>query len=149
MGIRPTTPQNADGCRIDPPVSEPSAAKQRPAATAAPAPLDDPPEMCSIAHGFATRPKKLVCLRRRPEGDFVHVQLAQKDGPGVAKPLDDDGILAWNAILEQRAPARRPDACGVDQVLESDRNTVKRPSPLPTLHFSLGLTRLRERRFTL
>lgn len=43
VGLRPTTPQSAAGLRIEPPVSVPIAPKQSPAATAAPAPLDDPP----------------------------------------------------------------------------------------------------------
>ena len=36
-------PHSAAGPRIDPPVSEPSAPGTKPAATAAPAPLDEPP----------------------------------------------------------------------------------------------------------
>ncbi len=38
-------PQNAAGPRIDPPVSDPRAPTVRPAASAAPEPLDDPPGM--------------------------------------------------------------------------------------------------------
>ncbi len=41
--FKPTVPQHADGMRIEPPVSEPSAMSQRPAASAAPLPLDEPP----------------------------------------------------------------------------------------------------------
>ena len=40
MGLTPTIPFMADGKRIDPPVSLPSEAKQRPAAVATPDPLD-------------------------------------------------------------------------------------------------------------
>lgn len=43
VGFSPTTPQNAAGCRTDPPVSEPSAAKQAPDATAAALPPELPP----------------------------------------------------------------------------------------------------------
>jgi hypothetical protein len=39
----PTTPHNAAGCRIDPPVSEPNASAANPAATAAADPPLDPP----------------------------------------------------------------------------------------------------------
>ena len=41
--LRPVTPQAADGKRIEPPVSVPSEAKQRPAAVAEPEPDDEPP----------------------------------------------------------------------------------------------------------
>ena len=43
VGLRPTMPHWADGKRIDPPVSEPSEPKQRPAAVATPEPLDETP----------------------------------------------------------------------------------------------------------
>jgi hypothetical protein len=41
--LSPTTPQNAAGWRIEPPVSEPSATMVSPAATAAALPPDEPP----------------------------------------------------------------------------------------------------------
>ena len=42
VGLKPTTPHNEAGARIEPPVSEPSAIGTNPAATAAPEPLDEP-----------------------------------------------------------------------------------------------------------
>src|SRR5579862_6699851 len=45
-------PQSAAGPRIEPPVSEPSAAGTSPAAIAAPDPLDDPPVKCAVFHGL-------------------------------------------------------------------------------------------------
>src|SRR5262245_41432122 len=42
VGRKPLTPQYAEGVRIEPEVSEPMAKGTRPAATAAPGPLDDP-----------------------------------------------------------------------------------------------------------
>ena len=45
VGFSPTTPLQADGSRTEPPVSEPSAPKTTRPATAAPEPLDEPPEM--------------------------------------------------------------------------------------------------------
>ena len=45
-------PQCDAGPRIEPPVSEPSANGARPAATAAPEPLDEPPVKCSRFHGL-------------------------------------------------------------------------------------------------
>jgi hypothetical protein len=43
--LKPVTPQKCAGIRIEPPVSEPSAAKVSRAATAEPEPDDEPPVM--------------------------------------------------------------------------------------------------------
>ena len=50
-------PQYAAGIRIEPPLSEPSAASARPAARAAAEPPLDPPAIRPGATGFATQPK--------------------------------------------------------------------------------------------
>ena len=50
----PTVPHSAAGWRIDPPVSEPSAAIARSAATAAADPPDDPPGTRSRSQGLRT-----------------------------------------------------------------------------------------------
>src|SRR6476659_9801514 len=49
-------PHMAAGCRIEPPVSEPSASGVNCAATAAADPPLDPPGMRSVAHGFLVGP---------------------------------------------------------------------------------------------
>ena len=51
-------PQSEAGMRIEPPVSEPSAPGQRPAATATPDPEDDPPAIRweRASHGFQAVP---------------------------------------------------------------------------------------------
>ena len=49
-------PQNAAGCRIDPPVSEPSASGVRPAATATADPPLDPPGARSVSQGLRDGP---------------------------------------------------------------------------------------------
>src|SRR5215510_16277738 len=48
----PERPQKADGNRIEPAVSEPVPPSTKPAATATPVPLEDPPVKCSIDHGL-------------------------------------------------------------------------------------------------
>src|SRR5690606_15747164 len=55
--LRPVTPQKCAGVRIEPPVSEPSAAGVRRAATAAPEPEDEPPVMCLGFHGLPAGPR--------------------------------------------------------------------------------------------
>src|SRR3954467_9534954 len=52
VGFNPTQPHNAAGCRIDPPVSEPSVAMHSSAATAAAEPPEDPPGIRSKSHGL-------------------------------------------------------------------------------------------------
>src|SRR5271169_6895650 len=52
VGLSPTIPQNDAGSRIDPPVSEPSAAIAICAATAAAEPPDEPPGTRVVSCGF-------------------------------------------------------------------------------------------------
>src|SRR5215831_20512947 len=52
VGMSPASPQCDDGPRIEPPVSDLSANGTRPAATAAPEPLDEPPVKCSRFQGL-------------------------------------------------------------------------------------------------
>src|SRR5438445_2586634 len=56
VGRSPVTPQYADGVPIEPDVSEPIANGTSPAPTAAPEPLDDPPDQCSMFHGLRPGP---------------------------------------------------------------------------------------------
>ncbi len=51
-GLRPTTPQQAAGIRIDPPPSEPSASAAMPDARAAAPPPVDPPGVRPVSHGL-------------------------------------------------------------------------------------------------
>ena len=53
----PSTPQNAAGSRIDPPVSLPMASGTSPAATAAADPPEDPPGTRPRSHGFEVEPR--------------------------------------------------------------------------------------------
>src|SRR6476659_9398898 len=54
VGLKPLTPQKCAGMRIEPPVSEPSAAGTSRAATADPDPEDEPPVICAGFHGLRT-----------------------------------------------------------------------------------------------
>jgi hypothetical protein len=54
--LSPVTPQLFAGMRIEPPVSEPSEAKVRRAATAAPEPDDEPPVTWARFQGLCTAP---------------------------------------------------------------------------------------------
>ena len=56
VGRRPTLPQSAAGCLIEPPVSEPSAHGASPAATAAAEPPPEPPGTRVGSHGLRVGP---------------------------------------------------------------------------------------------
>ena len=56
VGRRPVTPQYADGVPIEPDVSDPMANGTSPAPTAAPDPLDEPPDQRSVFHGLRPGP---------------------------------------------------------------------------------------------
>src|SRR5262249_31324019 len=56
VGLNPTTPHSAAGCRTEPPLSVPSAHTASPAATAAADPPEDPPGTVSRFHGLWTGP---------------------------------------------------------------------------------------------
>src|SRR6266550_4036463 len=55
-GLRPYTPQNDDGMRIDPAPSEPWASGPNPAAVAAPAPALEPPVVIAVFQGLRVMP---------------------------------------------------------------------------------------------
>ncbi len=57
MGLKPTTPHNAAGWRIEPPVSEPRARGANPAATAAALPPEEPPGTRLVSCGLRVAPK--------------------------------------------------------------------------------------------
>ena len=56
VGRRPTTPQRAAGCLMEPPVSDPSAHGASPAATAAADPPEEPPGTRATSHGLNVGP---------------------------------------------------------------------------------------------
>src|SRR5579883_854160 len=62
VGLRPYTPHQADGVRIEPPWSPPSAISTSPAATSAALPPDDPPALYAGSCGFRIGPVAHVWL---------------------------------------------------------------------------------------
>src|SRR5437763_15878127 len=80
VGLSPTTPHSAAGCRTDPPVSEPSAAGTIRAATAAAEPPDDPPATQSRFHGLRVTPNA-ECSVEEPMANSSRFVLATMDHP--------------------------------------------------------------------
>src|SRR3989442_11152897 len=58
VGLRPYTPQNDDGIRMDPAPSEPWARGPRPAAAAAAAPALEPPVVIAVFQGLRVMPAR-------------------------------------------------------------------------------------------
>src|SRR3954469_19430754 len=72
VGFRPTRPVHEAGMRIDPPPSSACAIGAIPAATATPAPLDDPPGVRSGFHGLRDVPKVSFSVNgTAPNSDVV------------------------------------------------------------------------------
>ena len=73
VGLRPASPQNAAGVRIEPPPSVPVASGTRPAARAAPEPPDEPPGDHSSPHGLRVAPKTSLSVHpwNANSGTFV------------------------------------------------------------------------------
>src|SRR5512146_1654287 len=83
VGLTPTTPQNAAGWRTEPPVSEPSAMRTMPAATAAAEPPDDPPGTRSGAIGLRAGPYAL-CSVDEPIANSSMFDLATMTAPACS-----------------------------------------------------------------
>src|SRR5574341_2077736 len=79
-------PQQAEGRRMEPPVSLPRAQRQSPAATAAPEPLDEPPETCPARQGFWTW-QWWALSPKGPMASSVMLSLPSVIAPAAARRL--------------------------------------------------------------
>ncbi len=125
VGLTPTTPHSAAGCRIEPPVSEPRLSGANPAATAAADPPDDPPGTRRVSSGFRVGPEGGV-LGARPHRELVEVRLADHDRSGLAQAGDDGGVVRRLPVAEDLRRTRRRDAAGAHVVLQRDRDAGQR-----------------------
>ena len=91
VGLRPASPQNAAGIRIEPPPSVAVAIAAMPAASAAPEPPLEPPGDQSVPHGFVVVAVQRV--RREPrERELRLVRLADDDRAGGAQPARHEPV---------------------------------------------------------
>src|SRR5882672_9018531 len=93
VGFSPTMPQQAAGRRIEPPVSEPSAPKASCAATAAPEPLEEPPEMEPTFHGLSTLPS-CGLSPKGPSASSVMLSLPSVTAPAAVRRAT--AVAAWS-----------------------------------------------------
>src|ERR1700694_786274 len=76
----------------------------------------------------ANRPE--VALRRRVAvGELVHVQLAEYDCARSFETAYDFCIFGWDTVGKAGAAGRSASACGVEEVLQADRDTMQGPAP--------------------
>ena len=109
VGLRPTTPQNAAGTRIDPAPSDPSAAATMPAATAAALPPELPPALRRPgAKGVLVGPKaRLSVVARWPSSGTLVV-------PTITAPAAcSRSTSSEGAVTGPRATAPQPRRTGV------------------------------------
>ena len=103
-------PQAAAGRRMDPPVSDPTAPRARPAATATAEPLEEPPVQCPARHGFWACPWWALS----PKGPIASSVMLSL--PSVTAPA-----AASRATTVQSCSARKYSAVLVPQEVGSPR----------------------------
>ena len=109
---------------MEPPVSEPSAAKavreahqrRRAAAGAAGHPVGVP--------GVA-RDAEAGIFRGRAHGELVHVGASERDGPGGAQARDDRGVVGRTEVAEDFGAAVARLVLDADGVLDRDGHTAQ------------------------
>ena len=135
-------PLAADGKRIEPPVSEPSEPKHRPAAVATPEPLDDAPDQWSRCQGLSGGADVRMVVGERAFGEL---ELAEQDRAGLAQLAHDRRVDRRHEVAVQRHARRGGDALGPAQVLDGDRHAVQLRQDLAPADHLLGGARLLER----
>ena len=117
--LRPAVPQHADGLRIEPAVSLPSARSTSPSASATALPLELPPGMHAGSNGLTGVPKCAVHARAAAR-QLVEVGLADDGDVGGPQPGQAGGVALGRLGLagEHRARGRGGRAGHVDEVLD-------------------------------
>ncbi len=144
-GLKPTTPLNDAGMRIEPPMSEPLASVAVPAARAAPDPplraadrVVQVPRVAGDAVELGVREAGAAELRRRRAG--------VDDAAGVEDALTDRRRLLGDDVLERQRRHRRGLTLDLDLVLEADRQPLERTRVVGVARVDrLGGLRLLER----
>ena len=121
----PNSPQHDAGMRIEPPPSEPWASGIVPAATAAAAPPDEPPGVCSGLHGLRHAPFSTDSVTRGA-AELGRVRLPEHDEAGVLDPPHDRRVVQRHVLGERARRERRANARGLVQILDEDRHAAER-----------------------
>ena len=114
--------------RIEPPVSDPSASSQRPAASAAPLPLDEPPVVLPGCAGLWHVPCHGFDADHAPR-ELGEMRLADEHGTGVEQPLDRGRRPLGDVVGIDLRAVRGTDAGRVEEILHGERAAGERPWP--------------------
>ena len=108
-GFSPTISHAAAGSRIEQPVSVPIPRSQRPAASAAAFPLDEPPVVLPGRRGLCTVPYHGFWLMHAP-GELGRFALPTSDRACGESALDDDCVPLGHVVGVDLRAVRRADA---------------------------------------
>ncbi len=127
--LRPVRPHQDAGSRTEPPVSVPIAQGAKPAATATPEPLLDPPGVrCDLAGPTgSTACRRCWLVPQPPIANSTVWVLPSTIMPGAKKRSRQGRGDRRAAVAPHHRAAGRDPALDVDQVLERDRHAVQRP----------------------
>ena len=136
VGLMPNTPLIADGMRIDPPPSAPSANGTSPVATATPEPVDEPPARRSSPCGFrgiarfefapfGVIPNSVIGVVPIVIAPAARMRATLVPSRGCAARVDERG-----PALARQAPHRRLLLHGPGHAVERTERLALAPAPL-------------------
>ena len=126
-----------------PPVSEPSATRHSPAATAAAEPPEEPPGTRSRSQGLCVG-KKAEFSVDEPIANSSMFALPTMTAPGVEQALRHEGVVRRHEVLQHARAAGRAHALRADDVLDADGDAGERRR-LAAGDAGVGVVRLPER----
>src|SRR6202022_731676 len=108
VGFSPTQPHSAAGCLIEPPVSDPRAAKASSAATAAAEPPLDPPGVHVVSQGFLLGPKAEFSV----EDPIANSSMFNRpNGIAPAARSLETTVASYGAMYPSRILEAQPHGC--------------------------------------
>lgn len=124
--LSPAVPQQADGTRTDPPVSDPSATSAWSLATATADPLEDPPGMSARSSGLAGVPNQGFVPIGSMASSWRFVLPTRRASAARAPARQDASRSAATAV---RSTARQPAVVGAPATSMMSFTATRGPSP--------------------
>ena len=140
-GLRPTSPQQEAGIRIEPPPSLPCATGTIPAATAAAAPPLEPPGVRSVSHGLRVGPNRRGSVVGRIPISGIEV-LPTITNPASRSRRTRNASWPGDEVAEQVAAHRQRHPRDRPVVLDRDRHAGERPGIAGPDRVGVGQRRL-------
>ena len=123
--LSPTMSQAADGSRIEQPVSVPSARSQRPAASAAAEPLEEPPVVLPGWAGLMQVPYHSLAPRTL-QANSGRCVLPTSTAPASSRRWTATAFRVGHVLPVDARAVRRPDPGGVEEVVDTERAAGER-----------------------